>query len=185
MRVILDPKFSADEGWLPAPDMTPREFLEHVVKPNIADLRANPGSSRHAHNAVLTSDALAGHIYFWLHRQLSVLPGFKDDDIGYRNDLASRHLAYRILRDLAAALKHVALMRRGKEGRLIPRIVRTSGQMAARPSVFDPAVFDPDVFDASYLVVVHTDDDEVPRALGDIVAEGLAVLEAEMQKHGL
>jgi len=57
--------------------------------------------------------------------------------------------------------------------------------MAARPSVFDPAVFDPDVFDASYLVVVHTDDDEVPRALGDIVAEGLAVLEAEMQKHGL
>ena len=118
--MILDPKFSADEGWLPAPDMTPREFLEHVVKPNIADLRANPGSSRHAHNAVLTSDALAGHIYFWLHRQLSVLPGFKDDDIGYRNDLASRHLAYRILRDLAAALKHVALMRRGKEGRLIP-----------------------------------------------------------------
>lgn len=37
--------------------MTPREFLDQVVRPNLADFEVNFGSIRYAHNAVASVDA--------------------------------------------------------------------------------------------------------------------------------
>jgi hypothetical protein len=162
------------------PELTPREFLDHIVRPNMAALRADPGSLRHAHNAVLTADALAAHVFLQLMQiRPAVIPEYKTHDDGYRDALSDAHPAYRTLRDLAAALKHAALLRPK------PRIVRAAGQMGARRSGWDNAIWDVDVWDGDFLVVVHTDDDEVARPAFEIIEKGVEVLEAEMLKHGL
>jgi hypothetical protein len=165
---------------LASPELTPHEFLDHIVRPNLEALRSEPGSLRHAHNAVLTADALAAHVFLQLMQiRPAVIPQYKNHDDGYRDALADAHPTYRVLRDLAAALKHAALLRPK------PRIVRAAGQMGARRSGWGNAMWDVDAWDGDFLVVLHTDDDSGPRSVGDVVTEGLAVLEAEMQKHGL
>ena len=108
------------------PELTPREFLDHIVRPNMDAMRADPGCLRHAYNAVLTADALAAHLYFRLAQiRPRVVP--KDHDDAYRGALAKQHPAYQMLRDLAGALKHAALLKRDKKGNLVPRIVRAPG----------------------------------------------------------
>lgn len=67
--------------------MTPREFLDQVVRPNVADLEANFGSLRHAYNAVASVDALVDHFYPWL---VANRPGATSasDDSAHRQELA-------------------------------------------------------------------------------------------------
>ena len=45
--------------------MTPRQFLEAVVRPNVDALHADTASVRHAYNAISAVDALAAHLYVW------------------------------------------------------------------------------------------------------------------------
>ncbi len=42
--------------------MAPREHLEAIVRPNLADFRANYGEVRLAFNAVAAADSFAAHI---------------------------------------------------------------------------------------------------------------------------
>jgi len=44
---------------------TPRQFLETVVRPNVADFHSHFAGLRHAHNAIGAVDALAAHLYVW------------------------------------------------------------------------------------------------------------------------
>jgi hypothetical protein len=45
--------------------MTPRDFLEAVVRPNVDDFHAQFPDLRHAYNAISAVDALAAHLYVW------------------------------------------------------------------------------------------------------------------------
>lgn len=45
--------------------MTPRDFLEVVVRPNVVDFNDDSVSLRLAFNAVASVDALAAHLYHW------------------------------------------------------------------------------------------------------------------------
>src|SRR3989454_4985189 len=82
--------------------MIPREFLDQVVRPNVAEFHANYGSLRHGYNAVAAADALVAHI-FWYIRNAPA----QGDDTAYRATLASQNHDFRLLRDIAKAQKHV------------------------------------------------------------------------------
>ncbi len=43
--------------------MTPREYVDEIVRPNLADLESDECNPRHALNAVHAVDALAARIY--------------------------------------------------------------------------------------------------------------------------
>jgi len=105
--------------------MTPRDFLEEVVRLNVVDFRQHFGSLRHAFNAAAGVDALAAHIYEWLRANLPAEVDGKLRDDDYRDSLASKSTDYRLVRDIAAAQKHVRL-----EGKKL-RLVRSAGQIAA------------------------------------------------------
>ena len=45
--------------------MTPSEFLQTVVRPNVVEFNTEYGDVRRANNAVASVDALAAHIYVW------------------------------------------------------------------------------------------------------------------------
>jgi hypothetical protein len=105
--------------------MTPRDFLETVVRPNVTEFNADYGKIQRACNAVAAVDALAAHIYVWCKTNaLSEIVGLADDT-HYRGWLAGCSLDFRLLRDIAKAQKHVHLDRGQPE-------VTTSAQVTAR-----------------------------------------------------
>jgi len=92
--------------------MSPHDFLDQVVRPNLLELSQSPGSMRHAFNAICSVDALAAHIYEWLVTT-STEGSSASDDTAYRDNLAKADHAFALARDVAKAQKHVVL-RRGK-----------------------------------------------------------------------
>src|ERR1700690_3504270 len=89
--------------------MTPRQCLEQVVRPNVADFHADDADMRHAYNAVAAVDAFAAHIYQWCTANAAAeVAGLKHDS-HYRAKLAASHDDFRLLRDIAKAQKHVRL----------------------------------------------------------------------------
>ena len=98
--------------------MRARDFLEVVVQPNMQLALEEPQDWRHAVNAVLTIDALIGVIFAECQASEALkLPEPTDDR--YRDRLAQECASYRIVRDLAASIKHGELTR-GK-ARLVKR----------------------------------------------------------------
>jgi hypothetical protein len=87
--------------------MTPREFLDEVVKPNVAEFHGGYDSVRLAWNAIGAVDALAAHMYLWGQTHASREVTGVADDSHYREDLAQKNQDFRLLRDTAKALKHV------------------------------------------------------------------------------
>ena len=68
--------------------VTPRQFLEKVVQPNVTEFYIRIGSERHAYNAVAAVDALAAHIYVWCTvNSPSAIDGTPNDSV-YRAVLA-------------------------------------------------------------------------------------------------
>lgn len=96
--------------------MTPREFLETVASVNACLALDHPGDMRHAVNAVTSLDAFFGILHAALREQKR--PVGPNDSV-WKEALAAKSESYRILRDLAYALKHGKL-----DGRM-PRLVRT------------------------------------------------------------
>ena len=86
--------------------MTPREFLDTVVSPNMAVLDQEFGDLRLALNAALSVDALAGHIFYAASNSIHA-----KNDSDYREQIAIQHSDFRIMRDLANAIKHGRLTR--------------------------------------------------------------------------
>ena len=157
--------------------MTPREFLETVVRPNMEDFNANYGSVRHAHNAVAAVDALAAHLYQWCETNApSEIAGVSDDTL-YRARLAQSSPDFHLLRDIAKAQKHVHLNRGAPK-------VTTAAQVTARSIGWGEARWGEGRWGGPPQVVVTTDGGEL-RYVEQIVAAALTVLETEMSRLGI
>jgi hypothetical protein len=144
--------------------LTPTEFLNDIVTPNVDALGNDVGDLRLAVNAIITLDALAGVIHADLHRQ-----GLEQSkDSAFRDRIASQHLEYRILRDAAFALKHGELT--GST-----RLVKHAGQVVTYSGAFDEAIWDRSAFDTEAVIWIEANDpahsrraDEITRAVLDI-----------------
>jgi hypothetical protein len=154
--------------------VTPREFLENVVRPNIEDFNANYASVRHAHNAVAALDALTAHLYLWCKTNASAEIAGISDDTEYRERLAQSSSDFRLLRDIAKAQKHVHLTRGATE-------VTRATQVAARSIGWGEARWGEGRWGGPPQVVVTTDGGEL-RYVEQIVAAALIVLETEMSR---
>jgi hypothetical protein len=87
----------------------PKEFFRVIVDPNLQEFYADEGDLRLGVNSILTLDALVGVLHQENRRKSGAGPNDKDEK--FRDDLATKSDAYRIVRDAAAAVKHGALIR--------------------------------------------------------------------------
>jgi len=87
----------------------PKEFFRVIVDPNLQAFYADEGNQRLGINSILTLDALVGVFHQENCRKSGVGPNDKDE--GFRDQLAAKSDAYRIVRDAAAAVKHGILTR--------------------------------------------------------------------------
>jgi hypothetical protein len=154
--------------------MLPREFLEKIVRPNIAEWEANFGSERHAYNAVAAVDSLAAHLYVWCKTNAPAKIVGISDDSQYRASLAQRSPDFGLLRDIAKAQKHVHLTVGKPE-------ITTAGQVTARSLGWGEARWDEGRWGGPPQVVVTTDKGDL-RYVEQIVAAAVALLEAEMTR---
>ena len=154
--------------------MTPRQFLEKVVQPNVTEFHTNYDSERHAYNAVAAVDSLTAHIYVWCKRNAPQEIANIENDSHYRESLAKHSPDFRLLRDIAKAQKHVYLERGKPE-------VTTAAQMTARPLGWGEGGYGEGRYGGPPQVVVTTDDGDL-RYVEQIIAASLAMLEAEMTR---
>ena len=112
--------------------MTPAEFLDNIVTPNVAQLGENRGDMRCAVNALLTLDAFAGILFAHLK---GLGRSHWVDDSKFRDFIADESPNFRIVRDAPFALEHGELT--GKK----PDLWRER-TIASYSGVFDEAVFD-------------------------------------------
>lgn len=156
--------------------MTPREFLNVVVQPNVVDFHGNFHDVRHAFNAVNAVDALAAHLYVWAKvRGLAAVATIRDDS-HYRQTLASRNQSFELLRDIAKAQKHVHLTKHN------PKIIKAS-QIDARSIGWGEGGFGEGRFDGVEQVVVNIASDEFAY-VEEIVDSSLIFLKTEMSQFG-
>src|SRR5690349_18817708 len=106
--------------------MTPRKFLEAVVRPNVDEFHNHYADMRHAHNAVSTIDALAAHLYVWAKKNGAPSIASIQNDSRFRSELAARNPDFALLRDIAKAQKHVYLTQHN------PQVTRAD-QIVSRP----------------------------------------------------
>jgi hypothetical protein len=146
--------------------MTPTEFLNGIVTPNVDALGDNVGDLRLAVNTILTLDALAGIIHAHLHRQ-----GLEQSkDAAFRDRIASQHLEYRILRDAAFALKHGEL-----NGNT--RLVKRAGQVVSYGGAWDEAVWDRSAWDTEAVIWIEATDPTHSRRADNIARAVLGIFQ--------
>jgi hypothetical protein len=138
--------------------VTPREFLEAVVRPNVTDFRSHFADLRHAHNAISAVDALAAHLYVWAKVN------------------AARDQNFALLRDIAKAQKHVHLTRHN------PQVTR-SDQITTRPIGYGEGVYGMVRYGDVGQVVVDIAPGDFSY-VENVVDESLAFLETEMTAIG-
>ena len=154
--------------------MTPRDFLEQIVRPNMADLANDYGDIRKAISAVHSADALAAHIFDAVGGR--IVTGAADDT-AYRELLAGEHAEFRLVRDLVKATKHVVLDR-GKP------LVSTADQIDSRGLGWGEARWREGRRGSQPQVVVVTDAGE-HRVIETVVRKAVEFLEAEMTAFGI
>jgi hypothetical protein len=152
--------------------MTPREFLEVIVRPNVRDFRENCGSVRHAYNAIAAVDALAAHVYVWCAVNASANVRGVHDDTEYRARLAARDGDFSLLRDIAKAQKHVRLTKN-------PPAVERADQVAARTIGYGEGRYGEGRYGGVEQVLVDIQPDDF-RYVETVVLQALAFLEGEM-----
>jgi hypothetical protein len=154
--------------------MTPRQFLDEMVRPNVSDFHRHIGSLRHAFNSIAAVDALAAHIYRWCEVNAPTVIASVADDTAYREEL-SRDGHFRLVRDIAKAQKHAHLTRGH------PRVERTE-QVVSRSMRFGTARFGGRYSSAPQVIV-----DINPREtwyVWNLVHGAVAFLESEMARLG-
>ena len=154
--------------------MTPLEYVDEIIRPNLADLEKDEGNLRHALNAVHAVDALAARIYVAAGGRDGT--GARGDD-EYRKMLADRHGDFALLRDLAKAVKHAELDRGTP-------IVGSASQVEVKAIGLGQAVWGEFGFGMPPQAVVILDDG-VHRVIAAVVRNALAFLEEEMARRGL
>lgn len=156
--------------------MKPRDFLDQVVAPNLDEFQNQFDQLRPAFNAVMAVDALAAHIFYWLKDEMAV-PGLPKNDLEYRHELAERNAAFKLVRDMAKAQKHVRL-ERGTPS------LSTAAQVAAGNMGWGEGGYGEGPYGGGMQVVV-TLDGGYRRSVEAIVTSGLEFLKQEMDRHGL
>ena len=157
--------------------MTPREYLEAVVRPNVADFHNHFADLRLAHNAVSAVDALAAYLFVWAHSNAPAAVASAKDDSHYRETLAKRDRSFALLRDIAKALKHVHLTRHNPQ-------VAHADQVTSRAIGYGEGGYGEGHFGGVEQVVVDVSAGDFSY-LENIVDNGLAFLEAEMGSLGV
>lgn len=156
--------------------MSPRQFLETVVRPNIRVFHDNFADQRHAYNAISAIDALAAHLYFWASANAPAAVVSDPDDTYFRGSPAKRDPQFALLRDIAKAQKHVHLRRGSPQ-------VTSADQISARPLGYGEAQYGLGRYGGGAQVVVDIAPGEVVY-VESIVDDGLAFLETEMTALG-
>jgi hypothetical protein len=152
--------------------VTPRDFLNDIVRPNLEEFQLNNSCLRHAVNAVATVDALAAYIF---HGHLEHV--FADDS-AYRDALAKQNESFASLRDIAKAQKHVRLTRGNPRVDSAERVqVRSFGAYGEGGYGMTPYGGTSDI-----VVDVAPGDD---RDLREILTGATAFLESEMTRLGI
>jgi hypothetical protein len=153
---------------------TPRQFLDQIVRPNVADFCADDADVRRAYNAVAAVDALAAHIYVWCTANAPAEVSGCKDDTQYRERLAASHDDFRWLRNIAKAQKHVRLTRN-------PPPLSEAAQISARSVGFGEGPFGHGRFGGPQQVVIDISANEM-RYVGQIVVAAFSILESEMAR---
>jgi hypothetical protein len=154
--------------------VTPRQFFDEVAEPNVRSAMAARGDLRQAINAAMTLDALFGILHAELHRA-SIVTLRRDDD--WKEELAGQSGDYRLLRDLAYALKHGQLNLGNK-----PRIVRRSDQLFTMPSAFAPGAYSPAAFDTGQ---VWIDTEATDHRANEVIARVSEFARMQLAKYGM
>jgi len=156
--------------------LEPREHLDQIVHPNMADVRADFGDIRKAFNAVAAVDALAGHLYRWCAANAPNEVINAQNDSAYRHQLAQVNSDFALVRDIAKAQKHIHLIQGSPQ-------VTTADQVEVKPLGWDEAGWGEGRWDSPPQVVVETNSGET-RVVEAILENALAFLEAEMTRIG-
>lgn len=102
--------------------MTPRSFIDDVAHVNSAKYLSSKNNLRLAINAVITLDASIDALFRYLTEQKDASATRFSDVDGYKASIAAHNPAYRVVRDLAVALKS------GSLGTDSVRLVRSTGE---------------------------------------------------------
>lgn len=151
--------------------MTPTEYLEQIVLPNVEEATKDYANLRLAYNAIHAVDALAAHI-FWAAGGKTA--GLGDSDTAYRDRLAGSSEMFALLRDAAKAAKHVELVRGTPQ-------VSSAKQLATRSLGYGEARFGEGRWGSPPQAVVSTNSGE-HRVIEAVLRGALAVLQAEMTR---
>jgi hypothetical protein len=152
--------------------MTPREFLDQIVRLNVAEFHANYADMRHAYNAIAAVDSLAAHIYVWCTANAPAEVAGIPDDTQYRATLAGANNDFLLLRDIAKAQKHVELTRGTP-------VIGSATQISARPVGWGKGPYGHGRWGGVPQVVIDLNTGRM-QYVERIVDSALAVLEAEM-----
>lgn len=156
--------------------MTPKDFLEVMVRPNVADFKARFDDLRLAFNAVAAVDALAAQLYAWCQQNAPAEIVGVPSDTHYRGRLAQANAEFALLRDIAKANKHVHLTQGTPQ-------VSSAGQVSQKALGWGVARWGEGRYGGRPQVVVDTNGGEA-RVVENIVDRALAFLEGEMQRIG-
>ena len=156
--------------------MTPNQFLQMIVRPNVTDFQAHLDDLRFAFNAVASVDALVAHLYSWCKQNAPAETKGGSEDSYYRNHLAHQSSEFSLLRDIAKANKHVHLTRG------CPR-VSSAHQVNRRELGWDEGLWEEVYWDVRQQVVVDVNSGQT-RSVNAIVNNALSFLEGEMKRVG-
>lgn len=157
--------------------MSPLEYLDQVVRPNLADAHAHYSDVRHCFNAVAAVEALAAHIFHLCLSSAAAEVAEVTRDTDYRDRLARRNPDFELLRDVAKAQKHVELTQGTP-------LVSGAGQVGQRSLGWGQARWDEGRWDGPPQVVVETDAGEL-RAMSAVLDGALNFLLGEMRRLGI
>ncbi len=157
--------------------MTPREFLDTVVQPNVAEFSENYDDVRRAFNAVASVDALAAYLYQHLRSSNHPDVDSVSDDSQYRAELATQHPDFGLLRDVAKAHKHVRLVRGNPE-------VSGADQTEVKSLAYGEARYGEGRFGSPDQVVVVTDSGE-NRVIESLVAGCVKFLDGRLKHYNI
>ncbi len=155
--------------WALSMNETLTEYFEEVADANAKAALESPGDLRLAINAIMTLDGFLGTLHSELVRQARVKQ--KSDD-QWKESLAQTSQHYRVLRDMAYALKHGTLTHKK------PRMVRHSDQVVSMPGAFQSNFVQRNAFQIGTVWIAAEDTDyravDVIRSVRDLARELLS-----------
>lgn len=159
--------------------MTPREFLDIVVRPDIADFIDNYGDIRLGYNATAAVDSLMAHIFEWCRDNAPTEISDVVDDSAFRHELVRRlnNEDLSLLVEVAKCQKHVRLTRGTPS-------VTTATQIKTRSLGWGQARWGEGRWGGPPQVSIETNNGNL-RVLETVLTRALEAIELEMGRLGV